>query len=190
MCDKFPKFVEYVESTILGPVMEKIVKFWVNKVMYMRNTTTNRVESPHSRLKKYMTSSMGDLSTNWKQVHNMLESQHTQINASFQTSIIMLEHRFKGKRLWSSLIRNISRKGLHYLVDEAGRPVDIGTDKSRCGCLSLITFGLPCVCAIALKIKNNTHICLDEVHTHWKRLTFEYEGDMKDRKKDISLLPE
>jgi hypothetical protein len=46
------------------------------------------------------------------------------------------------------------------------------------------------VCVIVLKIKNNTHIRLDEIHTHWKRLRFEYEGDMKDKKEDISLLSE
>jgi len=96
--------LEYVESTILGSVKEKVVKFWVNEVMHMWNTTTNRAESAHSRLKKYLTSSMGYLSTNWKFVHNMLESQHTQIHASFQMSIIMLGHRFKGKLLWSKLI--------------------------------------------------------------------------------------
>jgi len=54
----------YVESTILGSLKEKIVMFWVNKFMHIENTTTNRVESAHSQLKKYMTSSMGDLSTN------------------------------------------------------------------------------------------------------------------------------
>jgi len=78
----------------------------------------------------------------------------------------MLENRFKGKLLWSSLIQNISRKALHYLANEADRAVDLRTDKSRCGCLSLITYGLPCACAIALKIKNKTPICLDEFHTH------------------------
>jgi len=41
---------------------------------------------------------------------------------------------------------------------------------------------------IALKIKNNTSICLDEIHTHWKRFRFKYKGDVKDRKEDISLL--
>jgi len=118
----------------------------------------------------------------------MLESHH--IHASFQTSIIMLEHRFKRKLLWSRLILNISKNALHYLANEAGRAVGVGTDKSRCGCLSLITFRLSCACAIALKIKNKILIRLDETHTHRKRLRFEYEGDMKDRMEDISLLPE
>jgi len=93
--EKFPKFLEYVESTILGPVKEKVVKFWFNKVMHMKNTATNRAKPVHNRLKKYLTSSMSDLSINWKSIQSMLESQHTQIHASFYMSIIMLGHRFK-----------------------------------------------------------------------------------------------
>jgi len=104
VCGKFPKFLDYVERTILDPVKEKIVRFWVDKTIHMGNTTTNRVESAHARLKKYMSSSMGDLSTNWKSVHDMLELQHTAIHASYQTSIVILEHRFKGKVLWYKLI--------------------------------------------------------------------------------------
>lgn len=64
VCEKWPMFMEYVECKILGSVKEKIVKFWVNKVMHMGNTTTDRAEFAHSRLKKYMTSNMSDLSTN------------------------------------------------------------------------------------------------------------------------------
>jgi len=156
----------------------------------MGNTTTNRAESAHARLKKYLSSSMGDLSTNWKSVHDMLELQHTAIHVSFQTSIIMLGHMFKGKVLWSNLIRNISREALHHLVVEYNKTLEIGIDKSKCGCLSLITYELLCACMIALKIKNDTAIRLDEIHTHWKRLRFEYEVDPKLHKADISLLPD
>jgi hypothetical protein len=39
---KFPKFLEYVEKTILDPVKEKVVRFWVDKAIHMGNTTTNR----------------------------------------------------------------------------------------------------------------------------------------------------
>jgi len=102
----------------------------------------------------------------------------------------MLEHRFKGKVLWSNLTRNISREALHHLVVEYNKALEIGTDKSKCGCLSLITYGLLCACMIALKIKNDIAIRLDGIHTHWKRLRFEYEVDPKLHKADISLLPE
>jgi len=151
--------------------------------------TTRRAESAHAQLKKYLSSSMGDFSTNWKSVHDMLELQHTAIHASFQTSVIMLEHRFKGKVLWSRLIRNISREALHHLVVEYNKALEIGMDKSKCGCLSLITYGLPCAYMIALKIKNDTAIHLEEIHTHWKSLRFVYEVDPKVKKADISLLP-
>lgn len=190
VCGKIPKFLNYVEKTILDPVKEKFVRFWVDKSIHMGNTTTNRAESAHARLKKYLSNNIGDLSTNWKSVHDMLELQHTAIHASFQTSIIMLEHRFKGKMLWSRLIRNISREVLHHLVVDYNKALEIGTDKSRCGCLSLITYGLSCACMIALKIKNDTALHLDEIHTHWKMLRFEYEVDQKLHKADISLLPE
>jgi len=97
VCTKFPMFLDCVENTILDPVKEKFVRYWVDKNLHMGNTTTNRVEFAHARLKKYLSSSMGDLSTTWKSVHDMLELQHTAIHASFQTSIIMLKHRFKGR---------------------------------------------------------------------------------------------
>jgi len=64
VCAKIPKFLDYVEQTILDLVKEKFVRFWVDKNLHMGNTTTNRVESAHARLKKYLSSSMGDLSTN------------------------------------------------------------------------------------------------------------------------------
>jgi len=130
VCAKFPKFLDYVENTILDPVKEKFVRFWVDKNLHIGNTTTNRSESAHAQLKKYLSSSMGDFSTNWKSVHDMLELQHTVIHASFQTSIIMLEHRFKGKVSWSRLIRNISREALHHPVVEYNKSLEIDTDKS------------------------------------------------------------
>jgi len=94
VCAKFPKFLDYVEKTILDPVKEKFVRIWVDKNLHMGNTITNRAESAHARLKKYLSSSMGDFSTNWKSILDMLELQHTAIHASFQTSIIMLGHRY------------------------------------------------------------------------------------------------
>lgn len=63
-------------------------------VRYMGNTTKNVVEYAHSKLKKYLTSSMGCLCMNCSFVHNMLdmlESQHTQIHMLFYMSVIMLK---------------------------------------------------------------------------------------------------
>ncbi|MCI40346.1 protein FAR1-RELATED SEQUENCE 6-like, partial [Trifolium medium] len=51
LCTEFPTFVDYVENTILGPMKEKVVSAWTNRIMHLGNTTTNRVESTHARLK-------------------------------------------------------------------------------------------------------------------------------------------
>jgi len=71
VCAKFPKLLNYVEKTILNPVKVKLLSFWVDKNFHMGNTTTDRTESAHARLKKYLSSSMSDFSTDWKSVHDL-----------------------------------------------------------------------------------------------------------------------
>ncbi|GAU46063.1 hypothetical protein TSUD_401420 [Trifolium subterraneum] len=68
LCAEFPIFVDYVESTILGLVKEKVVSAWTNRVIHLGNTTTNRVESTHARLKLYIQNCMGDICKNWESI--------------------------------------------------------------------------------------------------------------------------
>jgi hypothetical protein len=60
VCSQFPIFVEYVESTILGLMKEKVVTASTKRCMHLGNSTTNRVESTHAYLKKYIQNSLGD----------------------------------------------------------------------------------------------------------------------------------
>jgi hypothetical protein len=71
-CAQWPEFVQYVESTVLGPVKEKFVRVWTDKVIHLGNTTTNMVESSHARLKKYLLSSLGDISKYWERIDRPL----------------------------------------------------------------------------------------------------------------------
>jgi len=72
VCKPFPKFLAYVETTILNLVKEKFVRAWTNKVLHLGCRTTNVVESAHGKLKKYLWSSMGDLATCWDEIDKML----------------------------------------------------------------------------------------------------------------------
>jgi hypothetical protein len=72
VCSQFPIFVDYVESTIFGPVKEKVVNAWTKPCMHMGYTTTNRVESTHARLKKYIQNSQRDICKNWECISQML----------------------------------------------------------------------------------------------------------------------
>lgn len=85
-----------------------------------------------------------------------IRSQHSQIHSLFQTSMIMMEHRFKGKVLWSKLVRNMSTNTLYYLTNEVDREDGCGIDKSKYDCLIFITYKLVCACTISKKIKLNT----------------------------------
>ncbi|KAJ1409029.1 PKS-NRPS hybrid synthetase [Sesbania bispinosa] len=59
MCLPFDMFLNYVKNTWLIPHKEKFVDAWINKVMHLGMTTTNRVESAHSRLKNMLQDSRG-----------------------------------------------------------------------------------------------------------------------------------
>ena len=44
--------------------------------------------------------------------------------------------------------------------------LDLGTDKSKCGCVVRITHGIPCAC----QLSSTRAIELGEIHPHWRRL--------------------
>lgn len=51
---------------------------------------------------------------------------------------------------------HISRNTLHFIENEADRVASCGMDKSKCGCLVLVTY--KCTCTIAKKMKHKyTH---------------------------------
>jgi len=72
VCKPFPKFLACVETTILNTVKEKFIRAWTNKVLHLGCRTTNIVESAHGKLKKYLRSSVGDLTSCWDEIDKML----------------------------------------------------------------------------------------------------------------------
>jgi hypothetical protein len=175
--EKFPKFLKYVEETVLDPVKEKIVRAWTDLVMHIGNTTTNRVESQHGVLKSYLLDSKGDLVRCWEATNQMLSNQFTKIKTSFGQSTTAVEHHFKDHFLYSKLVYNVSRDGLRFIRGEEVRSQECGRNRKKCGCVIKRTYGLPCACLIALKIERKLPIRLDEVNTHWKRLQIEEDDD-------------
>jgi len=62
VCSDFPIFLKYVMAT-LEEVKEKIVRAWTDHVLNLGCITTNRVESAHVLVKKYLSNNVGDLGT-------------------------------------------------------------------------------------------------------------------------------
>ncbi|KAH1260779.1 hypothetical protein GmHk_02G003818 [Glycine max] len=162
-------FVDYVKETWIIPHKEKFVSAWTNKVMHLRNTTTNRVESAHSSLKRLLQNSLGDLCSVWDVMNNMITLQHMEIKASFETSTNVVGHVFK-KTIYMRLLGMVSRYALNQIVVELKRVDYACKNPSSCGCVVRTTLGLPCASELSKYVGGC--IPLDSIHMFWRRLSF------------------
>ncbi|XP_057439142.1 uncharacterized protein LOC130730984 [Lotus japonicus] len=94
MCKDHPKFTSYIYDTWLVH-KEKFVKAWTNRMKHFGTTTSNRAESAHASLKKMFRNNKGDLCVSWEAVDRLTIVRHNAIEASFERSINIVEHRFK-----------------------------------------------------------------------------------------------
>ncbi|KAH1203736.1 PKS-NRPS hybrid synthetase [Glycine max] len=140
-CAPWPMFVDYVKETWIIPHKEKFVSAWTNKVMHLGNTTTNRVESALSSLKRLLQNSIGDLGSVWDAMNNMIALQHTEIKASFETSTHVVGHVFQ-KTLYRRLLGMVSRYALNQIAAELERVDYAGKNPSSCGCVVRTTLDL------------------------------------------------
>ncbi|KAH1194130.1 Protein FAR1-RELATED SEQUENCE 5 [Glycine max] len=157
-CAPWPMFVDYVKETWIIPHKEKFVSAWTNKVMHLGNTTTNKVESAHSSLKRLLQNSIGDLCSVWDAMNNMITLQHIEIKASFKTSTHVVGHAWNGLKIVAELER----------VDYAGK------NPSSCGCMVRTTLDPPCACELSKYVGGC--IRLDSIHMFWRRLIFSEQG--------------
>ncbi|KAH1249230.1 Protein FAR1-RELATED SEQUENCE 5 [Glycine max] len=172
-CAPWPIFVDYVKEKWIIPHKEKFVSAWTNKVMHLENTTTNRVESAHSSLKRLLQNSIGDLCSVWDAVNNMITLQHTQIKASFETSTHVIGHVFQ-KTLYRRLLGMVSRYVLNQIAAKLERVHYAGKNPSSYGCVVRTTLGLPCACELSKYVGGC--IPLDSIHMFWRRLSFSNQG--------------
>ncbi|KAH1232960.1 hypothetical protein GmHk_09G025509 [Glycine max] len=172
-CSPWPMFVNYVCQTWVIPHKERFVKAWTNKVMHLGNTTINRVESVHWSLKRLLQNSFDDICSVWEAMNNMMTLQHTQIKATFETSMHVVGHVFK-VTLYKKLLGMVSRYALNEIATEFECVPYAGKNPSRCGCVMRSTHGLPCACELYKYIVSS--IPLETIHIFWWRLSFSDQG--------------
>ncbi|KAH1265139.1 Protein FAR1-RELATED SEQUENCE 2 [Glycine max] len=172
-CAPWPMFVDYVKETWIIPHKEKFVSARTNKVMHIGNTTTNRVESAHSSLKRLLQNSIRDLCSVWDAMNNMITLQHIEIKASFETSTHAVGHVFQ-KTLYRRLLGMVSRYALNQIAAELERVDYADKNPSSCGCVVRTTLSLPCACELSKYVGGC--IPLDSIHMFWSRLSFSDQG--------------
>ncbi|KAH1194291.1 hypothetical protein GmHk_19G055125 [Glycine max] len=172
-CSPWLMFFDYVNQTWIIPHKEKFVKAWTNKMMYLENTTTNRVEFAHGVLKRLLQNNLGNPCSVWEAMNNMITLQHTEIKASFETSTHVVGHVFK-VTLYKRLLGMISRYALNQIVVEFERVHYADKNPSCYGCVIRTTHGLPCTCELSKYVFGT--ILLEIIHMFWQMLSFSNQG--------------
>ena len=116
-------------------------------------------------VKEYLFTSKGDLGTCWEKIEGMLANQFGEIQSSFGRSFTVLENRYKNVTLYSGSGGHMSRQAMTFIfVEEERARKTLCIEKKTCGCVEWMSYGLPCACFIAMKIRHNKPIRLDEIH--------------------------
>ena len=131
-----------------------------------------RAESAHAKLKRHLGSSQGDFKSSWNVINALIELQHTEIKASFERSISIVEHQFNNA-VFKELRGMVSRASLNMILMEFKRATQVEIEKGICGCMNRTSYGLPCAHELTELIKEGRTIPLDSVHSHWRNLVHE-----------------
>ncbi|XP_028119767.1 protein FAR1-RELATED SEQUENCE 5-like [Camellia sinensis] len=159
----YPDTVKYVMDTWLVPYKDKFVAAWTDTCMHCGNVTTIRAKSAHAKLKRQLGSCQVSFQASFEKIRSLLELQHTNIKASFEKSLTIVQHQFKPSQ-FRKLRGNVSISALEYLLVESKRANSIGIDVEACGCVLRHTYGLPCALEIADYIREDRPIPLATIH--------------------------
>ena len=80
-------------------------------------------------------------------MHSLMVLQQNKIEAEFQGSMIIIEHRFNVP-FYSKLRGRVSRAALDDIHKELNKTKKTYFDPSQCDCLLRKTHGLPCACEL------------------------------------------
>ncbi|KAJ4715747.1 Calmodulin-binding transcription activator 2 [Melia azedarach] len=164
-----PQAVEYVTNTWLNNYKERFVSVWTDKIMHFGNLTKHRIGSSHSMVKKQLHHNQGNFETSWEKIHSLLELQHTDIRASFEKSLTVVQDQFKHAE-FKELRGFVSVNALHIILSESKRANSIGVDLSTCECIIRRTHGLPCAHEIAKFQRESRPIPLKSIDLYWRKL--------------------
>ncbi|KAI5404231.1 hypothetical protein KIW84_051400 [Lathyrus oleraceus] len=173
-CVNYSGFINYVKDTWLTPHRHRLVGAWINRVLHLGNTTTNRIESAHWKLKKMLGNSIGDMVKYGEVMNNNLRLQLGNIRASFQKSFYEVEHAHISP-FYGYLRGSVSRAALRRIAEELLRVDYVGTNRQICGCTLRTSYELPCACELGRYTLGGIPIPIDVVHVHWRKLTMEVE---------------
>lgn len=136
---------------------EMFVSAWSDQSLNFGNNTSNRVESQHAKLKLYLKSKKYTLDQFVGCINQIVQSQVTEINASFGRSTTYRYHQHNLPIL-TLLQGHVSKEALDMILKELLRLNDLEFDYSMCGCRLRNSCGLPCACVLSTYLNSGQYI--------------------------------
>ncbi|GAB2282939.1 hypothetical protein Dimus_039570 [Dionaea muscipula] len=169
----FSKVCEYLFTTWVNPHPHRFLHAWVDTCIHLGSNTTQRAESSHSRLKKYLGDSMLGIHTSFDKIHKMLNTQFAKICTSFEQSLIRVRHKVAKVPSIAHLRGKMSLHALDliYAQYEESQKVSAVLSLGQYRCTIQKTHGLPCRHDMKWYEQSCVHISLHIIHEHWRRLS-------------------
>lgn len=157
---QYPVVIQYLKSTWLVH-KEKLMDAWVCSLLHFNSSTTSRAESTNSYLKKFLSSSVGDLLTVFKQLDQAIEHQ------IYELRKVNADDKFKrpsfcDHALYSKVVFQVSS----FALSEVQKHSEV-TTTSSCTRTFTATMGLPCAHVVKDRLVRNVPLQLADFHTHW-----------------------
>jgi histone-lysine N-methyltransferase SETD2 len=138
-----------MESVWLRDYKEMFVEAWANENLTFGQTTTNRVESQHALIKRYIKGPNSSLHALVMQIDKVMESRRVAIKHSFEQS--------RSTRMWKhdlplfqDVIGRVSHLALNLMLGGVNKINYYMEQKRSCEHRLKKTYGLPCSCQLQL----------------------------------------
>nr|KJB31022.1 hypothetical protein B456_005G173000 [Gossypium raimondii] len=160
--------LKYLDQVWLSKYKEMFVSVWIDRHLNFGDQTTNRVESQHAKLKKYLCAKNSSLEKFVGCIDQIVKSQLTSIYESFENSRIVLKHRHNLPCF--RLLRDfMTLEAQDILEGELQRSSRHQLDSSNCDCKLRHSCGLPCACMLSVYLNSDECIPLDSIDVFWRK---------------------
>ncbi|KAG5551462.1 hypothetical protein RHGRI_009772 [Rhododendron griersonianum] len=155
--------LSYIRRTWL-PFKEKFVKGWTDKCLHFGNRASSRAEGAHSKLKKYLLVSTGDLQEVKNKICLAIENEFNEIKTQLLSERIRVPHR-SNILFFKELVSHVSVFAMGELLKQY-EMMRHGTMQSICTGHFMASMGLPCAHKM-IEWKDKI-LPLDAIHSQWR----------------------
>ncbi|KAL4562167.1 hypothetical protein LXL04_034361 [Taraxacum kok-saghyz] len=145
--------LNYIEDKWLKKYKQMFVSVWIDQHLNFGNHTTNKVDSQHARLKRYLESANSKLDRFVERINEIVQSQVSSINLSFENSLIY-QYNQHNLKCFVDLRGKVSNEAIAIILGEIQKLNGLTLDSSNCGCQVHNSCGLRCACMLSVYLNS------------------------------------